>query len=1135
MSDYQQVSVNHHKYNYELDPDLIFNFDSQVVEYVYTDANRIRETNDIITLKALNLLDDSPQLHKIESVLCCKTNQDPYLLIICSDDEQNNYIFSHNVKTKVSKTVEFNKPIKGDITHTDMTCSPFTVAYVDRINTIDTKPSFAMVVGTKKDDATLVLLTLDSSEDVMQVELTETFKTIGKDKPDIGHITAICILTADKGDKRMGHSDPQILLGFSQGAILIYRIRAHVYSYKASRIRVPVDLSEFTEFPGYPITQLSCARSYNSLLMNVALAQEKPDEIKYQYRRSYIKVVETRGDFTRRQRAIINPPENIQSHAKILETKLIPSTTTVEDSTLQLSIIFQNGDKTYDLNIWEVSPTKINQALILAMDQQSCIDTMAKSDTVKSLKLDSSGYLNHVPQKIADIILEENEDDDMKHTTTTNSTNHSVADESTAVTDERSETTPRKTATTAEDTVATDENTAATDKNNASVAGNTTADEIINETSETFNAHDENEKAADTLENIIEDIEGIEEDQHTVDDSANVEGMTNVEDSDTVAEKHPATEHTKDIETSAKRENEDSADDESNAKRPKIEENLTISLEETTLTTVNELEASANRDPVEEAAVVKVEETHVIEFEEEVEEQQSALEVTVTEKIVLEESEQDVSAIEDDYVVIDKQDIPAKIPTENLPANTLEHTEDETSINSMDEDTLVEQNDSMSVDQPAEEQEDKTVEAFQTEDTEEYDDTTNNASSANQMVIENDKDQDADMTSCESGDGENPEYDQQDDPSDDLTDDYGQDYTDQVEDASEMFNQAAYDAIQKEEPAAMVITSSEDELEKSEQEDEDDDFDELDDHGQEDEEKVEEKEQEKKQTPSYPTSIDTLENQDLREGSYLDEGDNEIQYADSLDNDPIEDKDLLSEEGSIKFISGGELSDLNGYSSTSTPQQQCQLPQQHTPNTIDYIPVRAEDLLRLLDKEQETVSGHMDIDTHTAPPSQTTIAQSEPMEVEPEPIDENEVAYTTMLEFCFGTTNVDLDTVSQSDVDAMGSYCWHHANIQLKMFMAKYCLLHQMRNEGFLLTKELLRNWKISMTKEEIEECIALKKSMKVDQSVQFGDVFDPFSESARQKIVQQRKDYFKPAIPVDFYKSKEGQTYLDYYTTGSI
>lgn len=147
MSDYQQISINHHKYNYELDPDLIFNFDSQVIEYVYTEANRVRETNDIITLKALNSLEnDSPevsrilastddrcsyspfcQLQTIESVLCCKTNQDPYLLIICSDDSHNNYMFSHNVKTKVSKAVEYNKPIKGAITHTDMTCSPFTV------------------------------------------------------------------------------------------------------------------------------------------------------------------------------------------------------------------------------------------------------------------------------------------------------------------------------------------------------------------------------------------------------------------------------------------------------------------------------------------------------------------------------------------------------------------------------------------------------------------------------------------------------------------------------------------------------------------------------------------------------------------------------------------------------------------------------------------------------------------------------------------------------------------------------------------------------------------------------------------------------------------------------------------------
>lgn len=48
----------------------------------------------------------------------------------------------------------------------------------------------------------------------------------------------------------MGHHDPQILLGYSEGAIRIYRFRATVYSFKAPRVRSPIDLSEFTEFPG---------------------------------------------------------------------------------------------------------------------------------------------------------------------------------------------------------------------------------------------------------------------------------------------------------------------------------------------------------------------------------------------------------------------------------------------------------------------------------------------------------------------------------------------------------------------------------------------------------------------------------------------------------------------------------------------------------------------------------------------------------------------------------------------------------------------------------------------------------------------------------------------------------------------
>ncbi|GAN09223.1 P-loop containing nucleoside triphosphate hydrolase protein [Mucor ambiguus] len=1127
---------------------------AQVVEYIYTEADRVRETNDTITLKALNSLDDSPELHMIESVLCCKTSQDPYLLIICSDDNHNNYMFSHNVRSKVSKAVEYNKPIKGDITHTDMTCSPFRVAYVDRINTIDTKPSFAMVIGTKKDDATLVLLTLDLEKDVLQVELTETFKTIGKDKPDIGYITAICILTADKGDKRMGHSDPQILLGFSQGAILIYRIRAHVYSYKASRIRVPVDLSEFTEFPGYPITQLSCARSYNSLLMNVALAQEKPDEIKYQYRRSYIKVVETRGDFTRRQRAIINPPENIQSHAQILETKLIPSTTTVEDSTLQLSIIFQNGDKTYDLNIWEVSPTKISQALTLAMDQQSCIDTMAKSETIKSLKLDSNGYLNHVPQKIADIILEENEDDDTKHTATTSSTSHSAIDENATSTEDNMAPVTENTATnaqSAQEAFAMDEAMAAPDEH-AVVMVDKAATETTSEPDE-----DGKEQVKDSLENIIGDLEEIEQDQHTVDISADPGNPTEMTDKGNMDGAAP--ENTANAEYSAKRENANSVGDESSAKRQKLhnveeenganstmllEKNLAISLDETAIlvrkqvsdTSLKEEEPVgielAEEEPVEVvAAVVKLDETHTIKVEGELQEEQNASEIAVVESVVLEVSEQEErSTIEDDYVVIDRTDIPKDISTEDLLSK--QQFEGEASMNSMDEDTLVEHDDSMSdsaVEQPDQKQAGKTVDVSPTgaviEDSQGDLIIDSNAKEAGQMAIEDEEDTDMTSREIEMLDEdeieqeEHPDFDQDDDRSGDMMDDYGQDYADQADDASEMFNQVAYDSFQKEELIAMGIASSKEE---------DEDLDEL-------EEEEEKESDHQNETPSSPSRSDTLQNQDLREASYLEEGDDEIHDSDALERDPIQDKDLLNEEDSIKFISGGELSDLNNYSNGSTPQQQQQAPQPHTTSDIDYIPVRAEDLLRLLNTEPGIADDHMDIDTDNTPTSHNAIAQPENAEAEPEPVDENEEAYTTMLEFCFGTTDVELDTISQSDVDSIGSYCWHHSNIQLKMFMLKYCVLHQMYNEGFLMAKALLHQWKKSMTKEEVGECIELKKTMKVDPSVQFGDIFDPFSESARRKMAKQKQDYLKTAIPVDFYESQQGQMYLDYYTTGSI
>lgn len=78
----------------------------------------------------------------------------------------------------------------------------------------------------------------------------EKFPLKKTDLDSLGHVTSICILPSDHDDKRMGHKDPHVLIGFSLGHLLNFRIRATIYSYKARRIRTPLDLSQFVEYPG---------------------------------------------------------------------------------------------------------------------------------------------------------------------------------------------------------------------------------------------------------------------------------------------------------------------------------------------------------------------------------------------------------------------------------------------------------------------------------------------------------------------------------------------------------------------------------------------------------------------------------------------------------------------------------------------------------------------------------------------------------------------------------------------------------------------------------------------------------------------------------------------------------------------
>ena len=857
-----------------------------------------------------------------------------------------------------------------------------------------------------------------------------------------------------------------------------------------------------------PITQLSCARSYNSLLMNVALAQEKPQEIKYQYRQSYIKLVETRGDFTRRQRAIINPPQSIQSSAKILETKLIPSTTTLADSTLQLSIIFQNGEKSYDLNIWEVSPTKINQALTLAMDQQSCVNTMANSDTVKSLKLDSNGYLMHVPQKIADIILEENEDADTKQPVGTNSTAHSVMDDNSA---------------TVMDTYTVDSTTDIDDNKESVLSKN------INESTEKME-QDQDTIHQNTRSEKSKDASGV------ANVGASTENSLVNQDISTKGEPEDAADINNSI---SKREGEDLTDFEIAMKRQKTivvddddKENLVTFFDKSPTFVMKESDTSMffsvdkERDDLKQVVDFVtgiVEEQHekpaVTEEENAVlNEQHQKTVVTEEENILLDKQKEvsrEVIELDDDYVMIEHKDaiqdtqeidnfkeehpnsdffLPNSILAQEITGDaSIGDAEGDIIETLMTENTLVDasfqvEDGSMSdIITDQQEEEDKAAD-ISTIIQGNHIITNNTASLENvQSAHEvcaigvdqvNEEEQDnANTMPYQSQtqiqyDDENPENHSVHDDDTYMMYESGPEYADEADNADTMFNQEAYNTFKnKEKNATMAISSSEDELEGSQNDEED----------------------KLLRTRSPSGQIISDRNDDFREGSYIEESD-EIQFSDIHEKDPIEDKNLLDEENSIKFVSGGELADVNEISSSNTPQQMPMHQQQNTNTTIAYIPVSTEALSKLLNNEQETVSEPMDIDEYATPPTfPPQLAVSEPefvepeTELEPEVIDSNLIAYNNMLDYCFGATQINLNSISQVEIDEMGDYCWHSNNIQLKIFMLKYCQLHQMHNEGYLLAKKLLQRERKSMTNEEIKECVALKKSLKVDSSIKFG------------------------------------------------
>ncbi|GAA5816894.1 hypothetical protein MFLAVUS_010429 [Mucor flavus] len=394
MNEFEKLTLNNQEYLYDIDTSIVYNFTHDQVEYVYTQNQT--EITEVLTIKQLHA---KVELN-IQSVLYCRyLGLEPALVILAIDREETIHIFYYHVTSKQILQVVTKTSINNKISKASITRDPFDVVFRNK-KYAETKSCYGLVIGTVTGENSLSLIHIDMNLLEANILSTESIKS--EIKSELGYVTSIHILPPDKGDRRMGHSDPQILLGYSKGAVLIYRYRANIYARTANRIRAPIDLSEFTEFPDYPITCLSGVRSYNSLGMTVVFSQEKPsDNVKYEYSRSYIKIVETHGDSTRKQRKIINPT-HIES--TIFATKLLLSSfkTTEFDPDIQLSILLQNKD-TFELEIWSISPTHIQRNLVLELDKDTCFFMLPGR---KLRSDDLLGYYQRRPQKLVQTMLE---------------------------------------------------------------------------------------------------------------------------------------------------------------------------------------------------------------------------------------------------------------------------------------------------------------------------------------------------------------------------------------------------------------------------------------------------------------------------------------------------------------------------------------------------------------------------------------------------------------------------------------------------------------------------------------------------------------------------------------------------------
>lgn len=150
-----------------------------------------------------------------------------------------------------------------------------------------------------------------------------------------------------------------------------------------------------------PITKISCARFYNSLHFMTAFGQEKPAYESSADKCSYVRLIKTRGDASSQVKLTVPAP---CPSAEILESELVPSSTTAEDDQKQLNILFLNHQaSSFNTCIWQITPKdSAKEILNLSMNLNDCkTSIIGRNQTY----LDSNMLIKNSPQQVIQTLL----------------------------------------------------------------------------------------------------------------------------------------------------------------------------------------------------------------------------------------------------------------------------------------------------------------------------------------------------------------------------------------------------------------------------------------------------------------------------------------------------------------------------------------------------------------------------------------------------------------------------------------------------------------------------------------------------------------------------------------------------------